>query len=154
MCWTCAKRTPWHRVVHYCAVDIQPEEMCRCYGTVVRKIVIGPYPEAVKFIFSQPVYLWAVLMSVFTLSSCHLFCWRFRTNILFAFRIPSACYVPVWWTGNKNSPTVTHACRKRRLKWVAGAWGCNWATVPLGDINTEAWSFRVGVGRGANNPNL
>jgi hypothetical protein len=33
-------------------------------------------------------------------------------------------------TGNKNSPTVTHACRKRRLKWVA--------TLPLGDINTEA----------------
>jgi hypothetical protein len=25
---------------------------------------------------------------------------------------------------------VTHACRKRRLKWVA--------TLPLGDINTEA----------------
>jgi hypothetical protein len=30
---------------------------------------------------------------------------------------------PVWWPGNKNSPTVTHACRKRRLKWVPGAWG-------------------------------
>jgi hypothetical protein len=25
---------------------------------------------------------------------------------------------------------ITHACRKRRLKWVA--------TLPLGDINTEA----------------
>jgi len=25
--------------------------------------------------------------------------------------------------GEKNSPTVTHACRKRRLKWVPGAWG-------------------------------
>jgi hypothetical protein len=34
---------------------------------------------------------------------------------------------PVWWPVNKNSPTVTHACRKRRLKWVA--------TLPLGDIN-------------------
>jgi hypothetical protein len=46
----------------------------------------------------------------------------------------------------KNSPTVTHACHKRRLKWVA--------TLPLGDINTEAWSSGMGVGRGANNPTL
>jgi hypothetical protein len=53
---------------------------------------------------------------------------------------------PVWWPGNKNSPTVSHACRKRRLKWVA--------ILPLGDINTEAWSFGMGVGRGANNPTL
>jgi hypothetical protein len=49
---------------------------------------------------------------------------------------------PVWWPGNKNSPTVTHACRKRRLKWVA--------TLPLGDMNAEAWSSGMGVGRGAN----
>jgi hypothetical protein len=42
--------------------------------------------------------------------------------------------------------TVTHACRKRRLKWVA--------TLPLGDINTEAWSFGTRVGRGANNLTL
>jgi hypothetical protein len=55
----------------------------------------------------------------------------------------SVCYFPVWWPGNKNSLTVTRACRKRRLKWVA--------TLPLGDINTEAW---MGVGRGANNPTL
>jgi hypothetical protein len=41
------------------------------------------------------------------------------------------------------SPTVTHACRKKRLKWIA--------TLPLGVINTEAWSFGMGVGRGANN---
>jgi hypothetical protein len=38
------------------------------------------------------------------------------------------------------SPTVTHACRKWRLKWVA--------TLPLGDINTEAWSTRMGLGVG------
>jgi hypothetical protein len=44
------------------------------------------------------------------------------------------------WPGNKNSPTVTHACRKRRLKWVA--------TLPLGDINTEVWSTGMGVGVG------
>jgi hypothetical protein len=53
---------------------------------------------------------------------------------------------PVWWPGNKNSPSVTHACRKRRLKWVA--------ILPLGDINTEAWSARMEVGHGANNPTL
>jgi hypothetical protein len=29
------------------------------------------------------------------------------------------CHTPVWWPGLKNSPTVTHACRKRRLKWVS-----------------------------------
>jgi hypothetical protein len=61
---------------------------------------------------------------------------------------------PVWWPGNKNSPTVTHVCCKRWLKWVPGAWGYNWATLPLGDINTEVWSSRVGVGRGADNPTL
>jgi hypothetical protein len=54
--------------------------------------------------------------------------------------------IPVWWPGNKNSPNVTHACRKRRLKWVA--------TLPLGDTNTEAWSSGMGVGRGANNSTL
>jgi hypothetical protein len=37
----------------------------------------------------------------------------------------------------KNSPTVAHACRKRRLKWVLGAWGYNWATQSAGDINME-----------------
>jgi hypothetical protein len=58
--------------------------------------------------------------------------------------------VPVWWPGNKNSTTVTHACRKRRLKWVPGAQGYNWATMHLGDINTEALSSGMGVGRGAN----
>jgi hypothetical protein len=28
------------------------------------------------------------------------------------------------------------------------------ATLPLGDLNTEAWSSGMGVGRGANNPTL
>jgi hypothetical protein len=40
--------------------------------------------------------------------------------------------VPVWWPGLKNSLTVTHACRKRRLKWVPCA--CEytlWHSVPL-----------------------
>jgi hypothetical protein len=55
-------------------------------------------------------------------------------------------------TGEKNSPTVAHACRKRRLKWVLGAWGYNWATRSPGDINMETWSSRLGVGRGADDP--
>jgi hypothetical protein len=52
----------------------------------------------------------------------------------------------MWCPGNKNSPAVTHACRKRWLKWAA--------TLPLGDINTEAWSSGMEVERGANNPTL
>jgi hypothetical protein len=46
--------------------------------------------------------------------------------------------------GEKNSPTVTHACRKRRLKWVLGAWGYKWANQSPGDINMETWSSRLG----------
>jgi hypothetical protein len=49
-------------------------------------------------------------------------------------------------TGEKNSPTVAHACRKRRLKWVFGAWGYKWATPSPGDINMEILSSRLGVG--------
>jgi len=49
-------------------------------------------------------------------------------------------------TGEKNSPTVTYTRRKRRLKWVLGAWGYNWATQSPGDINMETWSSRLGVG--------
>jgi hypothetical protein len=60
--------------------------------------------------------------------------------------------IPRVVTGEKNSPTVAHACRKRRLKWVPGAWGYNWATQPPGDINMETWSSRWGVGSGADNP--
>jgi hypothetical protein len=47
--------------------------------------------------------------------------------------------VPILRRSNKNSPTVTHGCRKRRLKWVA--------TLPLRDItNTEVWSSGRGLG--------
>jgi hypothetical protein len=35
-----------------------------------------------------------------------------------------------------------------------GTQGYNWANLLLGDINTEAGSSGVGVGRGANNPTL
>jgi hypothetical protein len=55
-------------------------------------------------------------------------------------------------TGEKNSPTVAHACRKRRLNWVPGAWRYNWATQSPGDINMKTWSSRLGVGRGADDP--
>jgi hypothetical protein len=55
-------------------------------------------------------------------------------------------------TGEKNVPTVAHASRKRRLKWVLGAWGYNWATLSPGDINMETWSSRLGVGRGTDDP--
>jgi hypothetical protein len=61
---------------------------------------------------------------------------------------------PVWWAGLKNGPTVTHAYRKRRLKWVPSAWEYSWATLSPGVINTEAWSSRLGVGRWTNNPAL
>jgi hypothetical protein len=70
------------------------------------------------------------------------------------FSVPVYCYMLVWWLENKNSPTVNHVCRKRRLKWVPSDQGYNWVTLPLGDINTQAWSSRIGVGCGANNPTL
>jgi hypothetical protein len=46
---------------------------------------------------------------------------------------------PMWWPGLKNSPTVTHVCRKRRLKWVPSAWEY---------INTEILTSRLVVSRG------
>jgi hypothetical protein len=55
-------------------------------------------------------------------------------------------------TGEKNSPTVAHACHKRRLKWVLGAWGYNWATQSPRDINMENWSSRLEVRCGADDP--
>jgi hypothetical protein len=37
-------------------------------------------------------------------------------------QVPLHCYCMV--TGEKNSPTVAHTCRKRRLKWVLPpGWG-------------------------------
>jgi hypothetical protein len=61
---------------------------------------------------------------------------------------------PVWWPGLNNSPTVTHACRKKRLKWVPSVWGDSSVTLSPGVISTEAWSSRLGVGRWTNNPAL
>jgi hypothetical protein len=37
-------------------------------------------------------------------------------------------------TGERNSPTVAHACRKRRLEWVlpqVGGWSTGLATLSL-----------------------
>jgi hypothetical protein len=53
-------------------------------------------------------------------------------------------HFPALWPGVKNSPTVTHACRKRRLKLVPGAWGYSWVTLSQGVINTETWFSRLG----------
>jgi hypothetical protein len=58
-------------------------------------------------------------------------------------------YVPRVVTGEKNSPTVAHACRKRRLKWVLGAWGYNRATVSrgykYGDLVLRVGELGVGL---------
>jgi hypothetical protein len=35
---------------------------------------------------------------------------------------------------------------------LPSAWGYSWATLSPRVINTETWSSRLGVGRGANNP--
>jgi hypothetical protein len=40
--------------------------------------------------------------------------------------------IHVWWLGLQNSPTVTHACRKRRLKWVPSASGIAGPPCPRG----------------------
>jgi hypothetical protein len=69
----------------------------------------------------------------------------FVNLLLFTFRVP-VMMSPRVVTREKNSPTVAHACRKRRLKWVPSAWGYNWATQSPGDINMETWSSRLGVG--------
>jgi hypothetical protein len=37
-----------------------------------------------------------------------------------------SCVVP----GEKNSPTTAHAGHTRRRKWVPGAWGYSWVTLP------------------------
>jgi hypothetical protein len=45
---------------------------------------------------------------------------------------------------DKNSPTVTHACRKRRLKWVPSAWGHSWATLFSGGHKYGGLVLQVG----------
>jgi hypothetical protein len=55
-------------------------------------------------------------------------------------------------TREKNSPTVAHACHRRCLKWVLGAWGYNWATQSPGDINWRPGPPGWGLERRASNP--
>jgi hypothetical protein len=41
-------------------------------------------------------------------------------------------------------------CKSQKAtKWEPGAWRFNLATLSLGDINTEIWYSRLGVGRKA-----
>jgi len=44
---------------------------------------------------------------------------------------------------HKNSPSVFHACRNRRLKWIQGVREYNWTILPPGDINTETRSSNL-----------
>jgi len=49
---------------------------------------------------------------------------------------------PVWWPGVKNSPNVTHACRKRRLKWGPPGWGLGVGFNPTPEKNYCHETFR------------
>jgi hypothetical protein len=108
------------------------------FATIKEKAMSNSIPihELVPFLVKEPG-----LHSFFTCSPQYK--GPATITVFYVKRFP---YLPVWWPGNKNSPTVTHACRKRRLKWVA--------TLSVEDINTEVWSSGMGVGRGANNPTL
>jgi hypothetical protein len=44
---------------------------------------------------------------------------------------------PMWWPELEKSPTVAHACRKRRLKWVRSAWGLAGQLSPWGLTGTK-----------------
>jgi hypothetical protein len=66
-------------------------------------------------------YAWCLV------SGCH-FVPHAVSSLSFVFRHFMASEHPVWWPGLKNSSTVTHACRKRRLKCVPSAWGYSWTT--------------------------
>jgi hypothetical protein len=80
-------------------------------------------------------------------------------NIKLNILICSLCFIFIFhlWSGNDprvvtTITTISHACRKRRLKWVPGTWAYNWAFQSPGDINMETWSSRLGVGQGAHDP--
>ena len=40
--------------------------------------------------------------------------------------------IPHVVTGEKNSSTGAHTGHKKQPKWVPGAWGYSWATLPRG----------------------
>lgn len=54
----------------------------------------------------------------------------------------------MYWPGKWNISTIARACHKWWLKRAPGVWGYNWATLPLGDINTKAWFQVTGWERG------
>jgi hypothetical protein len=41
----------------------------------------------------------------------------------------------------------SYVSRKKAMKGEPGAWGNKWATLSLGDINTETWYSGLGVWR-------
>jgi hypothetical protein len=66
-------------------------------------------------------------LTCFVNLTCNLFS-KFKLCILLTECIYGSRVV----AGFKNSPTVTNACRKRRLKWVPSAWRYSWATLSPG----------------------
>jgi len=55
-------------------------------------------------------------------------------------------------TGDKNNSTVAHAGRKRRPKWVPGAWGI--AGPPCPEVYKYGWTGTAGWGVGQQADNL
>jgi hypothetical protein len=52
----------------------------------------------------------------------------------------------MWYPGLNNSPAVSHACRKRRLKWVPSTFGYNWVTLSPGIITCPpVWGLGAGL---------
>jgi hypothetical protein len=137
-------RLVWSLKVHYRVHKSRSVEPILCQLNTVHTIT----PSVCKILFNIILtYTWRIpnctkkpAPNWWLVLPC-----TYKNIKLFSSSVPSFFHL-IFWPGNKNSPTVTHACRKRRLKWVA--------TLPLGDINTEAWFSGMGVGRGANNPTL
>jgi hypothetical protein len=56
-------------------------------------------------------------------------------------------YIPVW--GRVRVPPPQPCESQKATERKHGAWGYNWTTLSLGDINTGTWSSRLGVRRKA-----
>lgn len=77
---------------------------------------VGSYNDAKSFLISQ---------GLATVTTSEML--KSNVCVVFPYFLFS-CVV----TGKKNRLTAAHACRKMRLKWVSGAWRCNWATLSRG----------------------
>jgi hypothetical protein len=56
---------------------------------------------------------------------------------------------PTLWQVRMPPP---YPCKSLKMKERGpSAWGYNWVTLPLEDINRATWSFRLGVGCRADN---